>query len=58
MVFLKQLNRKQLPDLIEKGMEKVGGGKVTRVEEPLFAGANGALRSAKRMPERYWQIFR
>jgi len=47
-----------LPDLIEKGMEKVGGGKVTRVEEPVFAGANGALRLAKRMPERYWHVFR
>ena len=46
-----------LPDLIEKGMEKVGGGKVTRVEEPVFAGANGALRLAKRMPEHYWQIL-
>lgn len=47
-----------LPDLLEKGMEKVGGGKVTRVDEPVFAGANGALRLAKRMPEHYWQVFR
>jgi len=47
-----------LPDLLEKGMEKVGGGKVTRVDEPVFAGANGALKLAKRMPERYWQVFR
>jgi rod shape-determining protein MreB len=46
-----------LPDLIEQGMEKVGGGKVSRVEEPVFAGANGALRLAKRMPEHYWQIL-
>lgn len=47
-----------LPDLLEKGMEKVGGGKVKRVDEPVFAGANGALRLAKRMPEHYWQVFR
>jgi len=47
-----------LPDLIEKGMEEVGGGKVTRIDEPVFAGANGALWLAKRMPERYRQVFR
>lgn len=47
-----------LPDLIEKGMKRVGGGKVNRVEEPVFAGANGALRLAKRMPEHYWQILK
>ena len=47
-----------LPDLLEKGMEKVGGGKVKRVDEPVFAGANGALRLAKRMPEHYWRVFR
>jgi len=36
-----------LPDLIEKGMEEVGGGKVTWIDEPVFAGANGALRFGK-----------
>jgi rod shape-determining protein MreB len=46
-----------LPDFIEKGMGKVGGGKVTRVEDPVFAGANGALKLAKRMPADYWQIL-
>lgn len=47
-----------LPDLIEKGMEKVGGGKVSRVDDAVFAGANGALKLAKRMPEHYWQALR
>ncbi|MFC1556456.1 MamK family actin-like protein [candidate division KSB1 bacterium] len=47
-----------LPDLLEKGMERVGGGKVVRIDEPVFAGANGALKLAKRMPDRYWEVFR
>lgn len=47
-----------LPDLIEKGMEKVGGGKVSRVNDAVFAGANGALKLTKRMPEHYWQALR
>jgi rod shape-determining protein MreB len=44
-----------LGKLIEHGMEELGGGKVTRIDEPIYAGANGALRMAKRMPKRFWQ---
>ncbi|MBF0506194.1 MAG: rod shape-determining protein [Nitrospirae bacterium] len=33
----------------------LGYGKVSKVEEPLFAGANGALFLCKDMPEEYWQ---
>lgn len=33
----------------------LGYGRVTKVEEPLFAGANGALLLCKDMPEEYWQ---
>ena len=32
----------------------LGYGKVTKVEEPLYAGANGALMLAKDMPDEYW----
>ena len=32
----------------------LGYGRVTKVEEPLFAGANGALLLCKDMPEEYW----
>ena len=46
-----------LPDLIERGMKEVGGGKVTRVQDPVFAGANGALKLANRMPDHYWKIL-
>ena len=34
--------------------ESLGYGRVTRVEEPLYAGANGALLLAKDMPDEYW----
>ncbi|MBF0232182.1 MAG: rod shape-determining protein [Desulfamplus sp.] len=40
---------------IEKYMKKtLGYGKVTKVEEPLYAGASGALLLCKDMPEEYW----
>ena len=34
--------------------ETLGYGRVIAVEEPLYAGANGALRLAKDMPDEYW----
>nr|WCC90968.1 magnetosome protein MamK-2 [Desulfobacteraceae bacterium] len=34
--------------------ETLGYGRVTKVEEPLFAGANGALMLSKDMPDEYW----
>nr|MBF0220745.1 rod shape-determining protein [Desulfobulbaceae bacterium] len=41
---------------IEKYMqEHLGSGKVRKVEEPLYAGANGALMLCKDMPEEYWK---
>ncbi len=40
---------------IEEYMKNsLGYGRVTAVEEPLYAGANGALRLAKDMPDEYW----
>jgi rod shape-determining protein MreB len=44
-----------LDRLIEKDLEQYGGGKVTKVHEPVFAGANGALKLAADMPEDYWK---
>jgi rod shape-determining protein MreB len=35
-------------------MEKLGYGRVTKVEEPLYAGANGALMLCRDMPDEYW----
>jgi rod shape-determining protein MreB len=46
---------KGLDTLIEKGLEEYGGGKVTRVEEPVYAGADGSLKLAYDMPESLWK---
>ena len=43
---------------VEDGMAAIGGGKVTVVDEPLYAGANGALQLAIDMPGEYWQQLR
>lgn len=40
---------------IEDKLEIVGGASVTVVEEPLYAGSNGALQLALDMPSSYWQ---
>jgi rod shape-determining protein MreB len=42
---------------IEKALEEYGGGKVTTVEEPQYAGSNGALKIALDMPQDYWKEF-
>ncbi len=40
---------------IEEEMKKrLGGGKVFRIEEPVYGGANGALKIAHDMPAEYW----
>jgi len=43
---------------IEEAMQAIGGGRVSIVEEPLYAGANGALQLALDMPGEYWQQLR
>ncbi|MCA9000792.1 MAG: rod shape-determining protein [Planctomycetes bacterium] len=35
--------------------ETLGGGKVIRIEEPIYGGANGALKIAHDMPEEFWE---
>jgi rod shape-determining protein MreB len=46
-----------LPELLEQGLAQLGGGRVTRVEEPVFAGSNGALKMAQRMPRNFWKTL-
>ncbi len=43
--------RKEIEDYLK---QILGYGRVIAVEEPLYAGANGALRLAKDMPDEYW----
>jgi rod shape-determining protein MreB len=41
---------------IEKEMnERLGGGRVLRCEEPVYGGANGALKIAHDMPAEFWE---
>jgi rod shape-determining protein MreB len=50
---------KGLDTAIEKEMkERLGGGKVIHVEEPVYGGAEGALKIAHDMPEDFWQQLR
>jgi rod shape-determining protein MreB len=46
---------KGLDTLLEEGLEEFGGGKVSRVDEPVYAGADGALKLAYDMPDSLWK---
>lgn len=47
---------KGLDSAVERAMkERLGGGKVLRIEEPIYGGANGALKIAHDMPEDFWE---
>ncbi|OUU24871.1 MAG: hypothetical protein CBC13_03000 [Planctomycetia bacterium TMED53] len=44
-----------LQEALEKGLAELGGGNVEIVDDPVYAGAQGALKLAQEMPEEYWQ---
>jgi rod shape-determining protein MreB len=47
---------KGLDKAIEAEMHRIlGGGSVQRVEEPMYGGANGALKIAHDMPADFWE---
>jgi rod shape-determining protein MreB len=46
-----------LDRVLERAMDELGGGHVVKVGEPLYAGANGALKIAHDMPEEYWETL-
>jgi rod shape-determining protein MreB len=35
--------------------ERLGSGRVLRIEEPVYGGANGALKIAHDMPDEFWE---
>jgi rod shape-determining protein MreB len=39
----------------EEMKKKLGSGRVIRIEEPMYGGANGALKIAHDMPAEYWE---
>jgi len=43
---------------IQEGLSTIGGGHVTHVEEPMYAGAAGALQLAEDMPNEFWEQLR
>jgi rod shape-determining protein MreB and related proteins len=47
---------KGLDTAVEKAMrERLGSGRVVRIEEPIYGGCNGALKIAHDMPEEFWE---
>lgn len=47
---------KGLDSAVEKAMKaRLGSGKVIRIEEPIYGGANGALKIAHDMPAEFWE---
>jgi rod shape-determining protein MreB len=47
---------KGLDTALEREMhERLGSGKVLRIDEPVYGGANGALKIAHDMPAEFWE---
>lgn len=46
-----------IEDYLQHALKEYGDCKVTRVEDPLFAGSLGALKLAKDMPATYWETL-
>jgi rod shape-determining protein MreB len=46
-----------LAEYVQDALKEYGPCKVTRVSDPLFAGADGALKLAQDMPAKYWETL-
>jgi rod shape-determining protein MreB len=42
-------------EYLQDALKEYGSCRVTSVEDPLFAGSNGALKLAQDMPAKYWE---
>lgn len=46
-----------IAEYLQDALKEYGTCKVTRVADPLFAGADGALKLAQDMPSKYWETL-
>jgi rod shape-determining protein MreB and related proteins len=46
-----------IAEYLQEALKEYGTCKVTRVADPLFAGADGALKLAQDMPSKYWETL-
>jgi rod shape-determining protein MreB len=46
-----------IAEYLQDALKEYGTCKVTRVADPLFAGADGALKLARDMPSKYWETL-
>ena len=46
-----------IAEYLRDALKEYGTCKVTRVADPLFAGADGALKLAQDMPSKYWETL-
>ncbi|MGO8988605.1 MAG: MamK family actin-like protein [bacterium] len=46
-----------IAEYLQDALKEYGTCKVTRVADPLFAGADGALKLAQDMPTKYWETL-
>ncbi len=46
-----------IAEYLQDALKEYGSCKVTRVADPLFAGADGALMLARDMPSKYWETL-
>jgi actin-like ATPase involved in cell morphogenesis len=46
-----------IKEYIQNALKEYGQCKVMQVDDPLFAGSDGALKLAQDMPAKYWETL-